>query len=211
MPSGPPIYVRGYPVKMSAMLITWSKPKLLDCNGDILQYIVAVESGLDKHNYTYEVTNDCVGATTKLRCLSHSFSIPENQLLVHTKYSVKIAAVNVNGTGPFSNGITVMSGENGEAVAYNLLHIAILAQVSRRVTFTFCETTLKMLSHSRALECCLNNVLPTQVILMMNCQLFCPQNVDSTCHNAVQLHNHVLVQLLKSIIIIFFSNQIHEA
>ena len=74
-----------------------------------------VDSGSDEHNYTFNVTSGCVSTTsTDMQCLSHSFNVPENELMPHEKYSVKIAAKNVNGMGPFSNVVTVMSGDDGK-------------------------------------------------------------------------------------------------
>jgi len=96
------------------MQITWSRPRLLDCNGDILEYIIMVDSGSDKHSYSLEVNNDYINTTsTESQCLSYNYNV-SNQLIPHKRYSVKIAAVNINGTGPFSDTITVMSGENGK-------------------------------------------------------------------------------------------------
>ena len=115
MPSGPPINLRARPVNPATMHISWTRPKLLDCNGDILQYIIMVDSGSDEHNYTFNITSRCTNMiSTDMQCLSHNYNIPENELMPHKKYSVKVAAVNVNGTGPFSNAIGVMSGDDGK-------------------------------------------------------------------------------------------------
>ena len=115
VPSGPPINLRAHPVNPATMHISWTRPKLLDCNGDILQYIIMVDSGSDEHNYTFNVTSGCTSKTSKdIRCFIHSFNVSKNELILHNKYSVKVAAVNVNGTGPFSNEITVMSGDDGK-------------------------------------------------------------------------------------------------
>ena len=114
-PSGPPIYLRARPVNPATIHISWTRPKLFDCNGDILQYIIMVDSGSDEHNYTFNVTNGCVSRTsTKIRCLFHHFDIPESELVPHKNYAVKVAAVNANGTGPFSSAITVLSGDSGK-------------------------------------------------------------------------------------------------
>ena len=115
VPSGPPIYLRAHPVNPATMHISWTRPKLLDCNGDILQYIIMVDSGSDEHNYTFNVTSGCVSkACNNKECFSHSFNVPKDELIPHLEYSVRIAAVNINGTGPFSNAITVMSGDDSE-------------------------------------------------------------------------------------------------
>ena len=74
-----------------------------------------VDSGPDEHNYTFNVTSGCVSKTCmEIQCFSHSFAVPENDLIPHLEYSVRIAAVNINGTGPFSNAITVTSGDDSE-------------------------------------------------------------------------------------------------
>ena len=73
-----------------------------------------VDSDSDEHNYTFNVTSQCVSTTsTDIQCLSHSFNVPKNDLTPHEKYSVKVAAVNVNGVGPFSNVIVATSGDDG--------------------------------------------------------------------------------------------------
>ena len=114
VPSGPPIYLRGHSINPAGLHISWSRPKLLDCNGDILQYIIAVDNGMDIYNYTFNVTSECISRMcTNIECMSHSFEI--NELVTYQEYSVKVAAVNVNGTGPFSSAIGVMSGDNGKA------------------------------------------------------------------------------------------------
>ena len=76
-----------------------------------------VDSGSDEHNYTFNVTSGCVSKTSNnVHCFSHSFNVPEDELIPHNKHLVRIAAVNVNGTGPFSNVIAVMSGDDGEII-----------------------------------------------------------------------------------------------
>ena len=84
-----------------------------------------VDSDSDEHNYTFNVTSGCVSRKSEdIQCFSHSFKVPENELIPHTKYSVRIAAVNVNGTGPFSNMIAVLSGDDGEIIDdNNYVHI----------------------------------------------------------------------------------------
>ena len=115
VPSGPPIYLRAHPVNPATMHISWTRPKLLDCNGDILQYIIMVDSGSDEHNYTFNVTSRCTSRTcTKIWCLFHHFNIPKNELVSHNNYAVKVAAVNANGMGPFSSAIIVLSGDDGK-------------------------------------------------------------------------------------------------
>ena len=117
MPSGPPIYLRGHSINRAGLNISWSRPKLLDCNGDILQYKIVIDNGLDDHSYIVNVTSENASRECKnIECMSHSFTVSEiDGLIPHEKYSVKVAAVNVNGTGPFSDPISVMSGDNGKA------------------------------------------------------------------------------------------------
>ena len=68
---------------------------------------------VDEHNYMFKVTNSCVSNnSTDIQCFTHNYGVDE--LVPYNKYSVKIAAMNSNGMGPFSNVITVMSGENGK-------------------------------------------------------------------------------------------------
>ena len=114
VPSGPPIYLRGHPINQAGLQISWSRPKLLDCNGDILQYNITIDNGFDEHSYIVNVSDENTRRECKdIECMSHNFTVSE--LIPHKKYSVKVAAVNVNGTGPFSNPIAVMSGDNSKA------------------------------------------------------------------------------------------------
>lgn len=116
VPSGPPINVRAHSVNPAGMRISWTRPKLLDCNGNILQYIIKVDDGdSDERSYTFNVSSVCIKTTcTEPQCFSHTYVVPENELVPHKEYSVKVAAVNINGTGPFSSGNVVMSGDDGK-------------------------------------------------------------------------------------------------
>ena len=43
-------------------------------------------------------------------------------LVAYTKYSVKVAAMNDDGTGPFSEPVVEISGEDSELYLYFILH-----------------------------------------------------------------------------------------
>ena len=86
-----------------------------------------VDSGSDGHNYTFNVTSECISKTSSnIQCFYHSFNVPENELMPHNKYSVKVAAVNVNGTGPFSNAIAVMSEDAGKIISCVYIYYVIM-------------------------------------------------------------------------------------
>ena len=87
-----------------AMLsVTYTPPKLQFHNGDVTGYVI---------RYT------TVGAINSMMINFREFSEDSQTsnipgAMAFTNYSVEVALVNVNGTGPFSDPIYGLSGEDG--------------------------------------------------------------------------------------------------
>jgi len=79
--------------------VSWDPPPAIDHNRPVNGYVI---------EYTMVGSNDKNGTFT--RGTTHI----QGGLVAYTDYSVRVAAMNVNGTGPFSDPIVGRSGENGE-------------------------------------------------------------------------------------------------
>ena len=81
--------------------MSWKQPPNIDHNGPLNGYVV---------EYTRIGSSDMISEDVNSQ-LSHTIS----GLVAYVNYSVVVAAVNLNGTGPFSNPPVVgRSGEDGE-------------------------------------------------------------------------------------------------
>lgn len=81
--------------------VSWQPPLKKHCNGQITGYVMQyARMGQDIDNMIVNVSN----VTT--------FTI--SGLHANVEYSITVAAVNDNGTGPFSKPIVANSGENSE-------------------------------------------------------------------------------------------------
>ena len=95
VPSSPPEGVQLVPVSSTSLRLEWGLPEAQERNGIITQYLV-------------ECTGPMVSAQSPVVLSSPTFAAPPShqQLLTglapFTQYSCRVAAVNVNGTGPFS-------------------------------------------------------------------------------------------------------------
>ena len=97
VPSSPPQNVMATSVNPASLNVSWQPPLEINRNGMITGYMIQY-TRVDI-NVTMSV-NVNSGAT-------HTIS----GLVASTQYSVMVAAVNVNGTGSFSDTVMVMSGE----------------------------------------------------------------------------------------------------
>ena len=80
--------------------MSWQLPLEINCNGPITGYIIKyARVGLDDIRII-NVPNQAI----------HIIS----ELFPCTEYSITVAAVNANGTGPFSKSVGATSGEDGE-------------------------------------------------------------------------------------------------
>ena len=95
VPSSPPEGVQLVPVSSTSLRLEWGLPEAQERNGIITQYLV-------------ECTGPMVSVQSPMVLSSPTFAAPPShqQLLTglapFTEYSCRVAAVNVNGTGPFS-------------------------------------------------------------------------------------------------------------
>lgn len=92
------------------LVVSWKPPLVENCNGSIIGYVIQyVRVGKDIDDMIVNVPN---GTTFMI-----------TGLYANAEYKVTVAAVNANGTGPFSKPITEISGEDSEltiTLSYNL-------------------------------------------------------------------------------------------
>ena len=87
-------------VNPSSLMVSWQPPLEINQNGVITGYLILntrIESG--------DITSDTITRGT-----THTIS----GLIPFVNYSVRIAAVNANGTGPFSDAIVEVSGQDSK-------------------------------------------------------------------------------------------------
>ena len=90
VPTAPPGMVKLYPQSAYSIFVTWTLPPLVDRNGPITGFAI-------RHWKTDQETFSGSGK----RVGSDLFFLLKD-LQPYTDYNVEVAAVNVNGTGPFS-------------------------------------------------------------------------------------------------------------
>ena len=88
-------------VNPASLEVSWQPPLEINHNGPITGYVIQY-TRIGTSNMMSENVNS--GTT-------HTIS----GLVAYVAYSVTVAAVNVNGTGPFSNPVMKTSGEDGES------------------------------------------------------------------------------------------------
>ena len=95
------------------LVVSWTPPLEENCNGSITGYVIQyARVGKDIDDMIVNVPNDTTFMITGL--------------YANAEYKVTVAAVNANGTGPFSKPITEISGEDGEltiTLSYSLCHM----------------------------------------------------------------------------------------
>ena len=98
-PSSPPQHVMVKSNNQTSLDVSWQPPFKIDHNGPITGYVI---------NYTRDGSNDVmiVNVTESTYTISG--------LVTFTEYSVIVAAVNINGTGLFSDAVIAKPGGNGE-------------------------------------------------------------------------------------------------
>ena len=100
VPSSPPQNVMGTSVNPASLMVSWQPPLMIDHNGPITYMI----------QYTRVGTSDMMNVNVNSGTTQYTIS----GLVAYVDYSVIVAAVNVNGTGTFSNRVVGRSGEDGE-------------------------------------------------------------------------------------------------
>jgi len=88
--------------------VSWDPPPAIDHNGPISGYVI---------EYTRVESSDMMSVT-----VTSETTYTISGLVAYTNYSVRVAAMNVNGTGPFSNPVVQVSGQDGE---FKLHHISL--------------------------------------------------------------------------------------
>ena len=102
VPSSPPTNIIVMSAHPASLNISWEPPLEIEQNGPITDYVIRysrVES-----NVTMDETITSISIYTI------------TELYPFVNYSVEMAAINVNGTGPFSNPIVELSGHESKDV-----------------------------------------------------------------------------------------------
>ena len=87
-------------INPASLTVSWQPPLEIDHNGPITAYMI---------QYTRVGSDSIMIVTVTSETTAHTIS----GLVAYVDYSVIIAAVNVNGTGPFSVPVVGRSGEDG--------------------------------------------------------------------------------------------------
>ena len=95
-PSSPPQSVTVMAVDPSSLRVTWQQPPEIDHNGPLTGY---------------QIRYGQVGRSTSTVSTS-STSYTLTGLTTYVQYTVQVAAVNSDGTGPFSSSLTSLSGQD---------------------------------------------------------------------------------------------------
>ena len=100
-----------YTVTSTSVNINWLQIDCIERNGVITDYtVVFQEQG---------------GAVipSEVDVMDRTFTASE--LTPHTNYIFRVAGVNSNGTGPYSNEITCLTDEDGNYLLFNLINIYV--------------------------------------------------------------------------------------
>ena len=100
VPSSPPLNVTVTSVNPASLMVSWQPPLEIHWNGPIYHVIQYTKVGRSDMMMSENVNNGTTHTITGLDA--------------YVDYSVIMAAVNVNGTGPFSNPVVGRSGEDGQ-------------------------------------------------------------------------------------------------
>ena len=108
VPSGPPKDVSLMDTDPAMLSVRFRPPEASQRNGDVTGYVIRytrVSSGVSQMITVEETSSISNGKFW-------TSVIPG--LVAFTHYSVEVAAVNVNGTGPFSDAVIGLSGQDGK-------------------------------------------------------------------------------------------------
>ena len=100
VPSSPPQNIMATSVNRASLRVSWQPSSLIHHNGMLTGYVI---------NYTRVETSNMMSVT-----VNSETTDTISGLVAYVNYSVIVAAMNVNGTGPFSNAVVGRSGEDGE-------------------------------------------------------------------------------------------------
>ena len=104
VPSSPPRDVMVKSNNQTSLNVSWQPPLEIDHNGLITSYVI---------NYTRDESSDHV---IIVNVTETTYTI--SGLVIFIEYSVRVAAVNINGTGPLSDAVTGKPGGDGEFYTY---------------------------------------------------------------------------------------------
>ena len=104
VPSLPPLNIIVESNNQTSLNVSWQLPSEIDRNGPITGYVI---------NYTRDESSDHV---IIVNVTETAYTI--SGLVTFAEYSVRVAAVNINGTGPFSDAVTGKPGGDGEFCTY---------------------------------------------------------------------------------------------
>ena len=102
VPSSAPTNITVMSAHPGSLKISWKPPPEIDQNGPITDYVIRYS------RVGSNVTMDEIVTSTSICTIT--------ELLPFVNYSVQIAAVNVNGTGPYSDPVVELSGHEGEDI-----------------------------------------------------------------------------------------------
>ena len=91
MPTGPPQNVEIQSISATSVSIAWSTPKFDMQNGDIFAFVIFIVGEKAHHKQTINSTESYISGVTL------------SSLEPFSQYNLSIAAVNVNGSGPYSS------------------------------------------------------------------------------------------------------------
>ena len=101
------------------MVVSWTEPRLLDRNGQITNYIITLRNRSDEQSVVIAANRCDTGSTARGiddtgDCQSGRHSVTLSNLVPYIIYDVRVAAINANGTGPMSDSLLPLSGEDSE-------------------------------------------------------------------------------------------------
>ena len=98
VPSSPPQNVMVTSINPGSLIVSWEPPIEIDHNGPIVGYII-------RYNRVQ---------STDIEIVNVSGETTQFTLDGSADYTVVVAAVNINGTGPLSSPVVILSGESGK-------------------------------------------------------------------------------------------------
>ena len=107
VPSSPPQDIIVKTNSQTSLNVSWESPMEIDHNGPITSYVI----NCTRDGYKDLIIVNVTSGTT------HTIS----RLVPFAKYLVAVAAVNINGTGPFSDAIVGKPGGDGEFCTWKYL------------------------------------------------------------------------------------------
>ena len=115
VPSSPPRDVMVKSNNQTSLNVSWQPPLEIGHNGAITGYVI---------NYTRVGSNDVMNVNVDSET-THTIS----GLVTFAEYSVGVAAVNVNGTGPFSFAVVGKPGGDGEFCTWKFVMLSFTTEI----------------------------------------------------------------------------------